>query len=130
MAKAIPVRIALEAVGELRHHIAIPQQDAVERLAGCDQLRTVLGEDDVIDQGITMTGGGSLLRDIATVLQDSTGLPVQVADDPMSCVALGAGRLPGVTVDPGRMAPAADDTIVAIVDEVFIPLATRGAAAG
>src|SRR5947209_4063794 len=39
-----------------------------------------------------MTGGGSLLREIATVLQDSTGLPVHVADDPMSCVALGAGR--------------------------------------
>src|SRR5206468_12106956 len=47
---------------------------------------------DVIDQGITMTGGGSLLRGIDTVLQDSTGLPVRVADDPMSCVALGAGR--------------------------------------
>jgi len=47
---------------------------------------------DVIDQGITMTGGGSLLRHISTVLQDSTGLPVRVADDPMSCVALGAGQ--------------------------------------
>src|SRR4029078_3697591 len=47
---------------------------------------------DVIDQGITMPGGGSLLRDFATVLQDSTGLPVRVADDRMSCVALGAGR--------------------------------------
>ena len=47
---------------------------------------------DVIDQGITMTGGGSLLRGIDTVLQDSTGLPVRIADDPMSCVALGAGR--------------------------------------
>ena len=47
---------------------------------------------DVIDQGITMTGGGSLLREFATVLADSTGLPVHVADDPMSCVALGAGR--------------------------------------
>ena len=46
---------------------------------------------DVIDQGITMTGGGSLLRDFSTVLQDSTGLPVHVADDPMLCVALGAG---------------------------------------
>ena len=47
---------------------------------------------DVIDQGITMTGGGSLLREFATVIQDSTGLPVHVADDPMSCVALGAGQ--------------------------------------
>jgi len=47
---------------------------------------------DVIDQGITMTGGGSLLREISSVLADETGLPVRVAEDPMSCVALGAGR--------------------------------------
>jgi len=47
---------------------------------------------DVIDQGITMTGGGSLLREISSVIADETGLPVRVAEDPMSCVALGAGR--------------------------------------
>ena len=47
---------------------------------------------DVIDEGITMTGGGSLLRDIAAVLADETGLPVRVAENPLSCVALGAGR--------------------------------------
>jgi rod shape-determining protein MreB len=47
---------------------------------------------DVIDAGIMMTGGGSLLRDIATVLQDETGLPVQVAENPLQCVALGAGQ--------------------------------------
>jgi rod shape-determining protein MreB len=47
---------------------------------------------DVIDQGITMTGGGSLLRDLDVVIQDSTGLPVHVAENPMSCVALGAGQ--------------------------------------
>jgi rod shape-determining protein MreB len=47
---------------------------------------------DVIDQGITMTGGGSLLREFTTVLQDSTGLPVHIADNAMSCVALGAGQ--------------------------------------
>jgi len=53
---------------------------------------------DVIDEGITMTGGGSLLRDIASVLKDETGLPVRVADNPLSCVALGAGR---TLEDPG-----------------------------
>lgn len=46
---------------------------------------------DVIDQGIMMTGGGSLLRDISIVLADETGLPVQVADNPLTCVARGAG---------------------------------------
>jgi rod shape-determining protein MreB and related proteins len=47
---------------------------------------------DVIDEGITLTGGGALLRGFDTVLQDSTGLLVRIADDPMSCVALGAGQ--------------------------------------
>jgi rod shape-determining protein MreB len=47
---------------------------------------------DVLDEGITMTGGGSLLRDLAIVVADETGLPVQVADDPLTCVARGAGR--------------------------------------
>ncbi|MEJ6011172.1 rod shape-determining protein [Novosphingobium aquae] len=47
---------------------------------------------DMIEGGITMTGGGSLLSEIATVLAEATGLPVVVADDPLHCVALGAGR--------------------------------------
>ena len=46
---------------------------------------------DIIDAGITMTGGGSLLREIDAVLADETGLPVRVADNPLQCVALGAG---------------------------------------
>ncbi|HJS39872.1 MAG TPA: rod shape-determining protein [Sphingomicrobium sp.] len=47
---------------------------------------------DIIDAGITMTGGGSLLEDIDGVLADETGLPVTVADNPLQCVALGAGQ--------------------------------------
>lgn len=61
---------------------------------------------DVIDQGITMTGGGSLLRGISSVLQDETGLPVRVAEDPMSCVALGAGRTLEDPVYRGALAKA------------------------
>ena len=47
---------------------------------------------DVIERGITLTGGAALLRDIDTVLADETGLPVKVADNPLHCVALGAGK--------------------------------------
>jgi rod shape-determining protein MreB len=47
---------------------------------------------DIVDNGIVLTGGGALLRDIDKVLSDETGLPVVVADDPLTCVALGAGR--------------------------------------
>ena len=48
---------------------------------------------DIIDAGITLTGGGSLLRDIDKVIADETGLPVVVADNPLHCVALGAGQV-------------------------------------
>ena len=47
---------------------------------------------DIIEQGITMTGGGALLRNIDRVLADETGLPVRVAEAPLRCVAFGAGR--------------------------------------
>jgi rod shape-determining protein MreB len=47
---------------------------------------------DIIESGIIMTGGGSLLPEIDTVLARETGLPVRVAENPLDCVALGAGR--------------------------------------
>ncbi len=47
---------------------------------------------DIIDGGIIMTGGGSLLPQIDTILAEETGLPVRVADNALDCVALGAGR--------------------------------------
>ena len=48
---------------------------------------------DMIDRGITLTGGGSLLRNMDKVLADETGLPVRLAEAPLYCVALGAGRV-------------------------------------
>ena len=47
---------------------------------------------DIVDQGIVLTGGGALLKGLDEVLRDETGLPVTVADDPLTCVALGTGR--------------------------------------
>jgi len=47
---------------------------------------------DIVDQGIVLTGGGALLGEIDTVIREATGLPVVVADDPLTCVALGTGR--------------------------------------
>jgi rod shape-determining protein MreB and related proteins len=61
---------------------------------------------DIIDAGITMTGGGSLLREIDAVLADETGLPVRVADNPMQCVALGAGMTLEDRVYRGALQPA------------------------
>jgi rod shape-determining protein MreB len=47
---------------------------------------------DIVDRGIVLTGGGALLKNLDVVLRDATGLPVSVADDALSCVALGTGR--------------------------------------
>jgi len=47
---------------------------------------------DIVDKGIVLTGGGALLSNLDFVLRHATGLPVSIADDPLSCVALGTGR--------------------------------------
>ncbi len=47
---------------------------------------------DIVDKGIVLTGGGALLGNIDYVLRHATGLPVSIADDPLSCVVLGTGR--------------------------------------
>ncbi|MGH8567127.1 MAG: rod shape-determining protein, partial [Gammaproteobacteria bacterium] len=48
---------------------------------------------DVSERGMVLTGGGALLRDIDRLLQEETGIPVIVADDPLTCVARGGGRV-------------------------------------
>jgi rod shape-determining protein MreB len=47
---------------------------------------------DIVDKGIVLTGGGGLLTNLDFVLRHATGLPVSLADDPLSCVVLGTGR--------------------------------------
>src|SRR5690242_7028100 len=47
---------------------------------------------DIVDKGIVMTGGGSLLKNLDYVLRYATGVPVTVADDPLACVAMGTGQ--------------------------------------
>lgn len=47
---------------------------------------------DIIDRGVVMTGGNAQVRDLDVLLTEEIGVPFYVADDPMACVALGAGR--------------------------------------
>jgi rod shape-determining protein MreB len=46
---------------------------------------------DIIDKGMILTGGGALLRNLAELLSEVTGVPCYVADDPLTCVAIGTG---------------------------------------
>ena len=47
---------------------------------------------DVAERGMVLTGGGALLRDLDRLLMEETGLPVIIAEDPLTCVARGGGR--------------------------------------
>ncbi|MFB0521589.1 MAG: rod shape-determining protein, partial [Desulfatiglandales bacterium] len=47
---------------------------------------------DVVDKGIVLTGGGALLKNLDVLLREETRLPITITDDPLSTVAIGAGR--------------------------------------
>jgi len=63
-----------------------------------DAIRTTLERTppelaaDIIDHGITLTGGGALLRGLDSLITQETGMPVHIADDPLDCVAEGTGK--------------------------------------
>jgi rod shape-determining protein MreB len=57
---------------------------------------------DVAERGIVLTGGGALLRDIDKLIMKEIGLPVVIADEPLTCVARGVGRILETTEEHGR----------------------------
>ena len=48
---------------------------------------------DIVDRGIVLAGGGSLIRGVDILLREETGLPVTVAEDPLSAVVMGTGKV-------------------------------------
>jgi len=76
----------LEALQEPLHGIVSAVKTALE------QTPPELGA-DVAERGIVLTGGGALLRDLDRLIMEETGLPVVMAEDPLTCVARGGGRV-------------------------------------
>ncbi len=70
-----------EPVGQIIEGVKVALEHTAPELAA-----------DIVDKGIVLTGGGSLLRNLDFVLRHATGLAVTLADDPLSCVALGTGH--------------------------------------
>jgi rod shape-determining protein MreB and related proteins len=75
----------LEALTDPLNNIVSAVKSALE------QTPPELGA-DIADKGMVLTGGGALLRDIDRLLMEETGLPVIVAEDPLTCVVKGSGR--------------------------------------
>jgi rod shape-determining protein MreB len=78
---------------EIRESLREPIMTIVETVRTCLERTPPELAADIIEKGVVLTGGGALLRGIAWLLQQVTKLPVRVADDPLSCAALGAGKL-------------------------------------
>lgn len=77
---------------EVREAMAEPITQILERVkAVLEQTPPELAA-DIVSRGIWLTGGGALLREFNTLLALETGIPVHVAEDPLSCVAIGTGK--------------------------------------
>ena len=81
--KALPVPIATQAKGSSAIWTGSP--------VSLENTPPELSA-DLVDMGLTLTGGGALLKNIDKRLSKETGLPVHIADDPLACVAIGTGK--------------------------------------
>jgi rod shape-determining protein MreB len=87
----LPRRLEIDSV-EVREAL----QDPINQII--DEIKKTLGQTppelaaDIVERGIVMTGGGSLLKGLPKLIAKETGVPVILAERPLDCVALGAGK--------------------------------------
>jgi rod shape-determining protein MreB len=84
-------RIAVLRSGEVAEAISEPVRAIVETIKTALEQTPPELAGDILDKGITLTGGGSLLANLDEVIRKETGVPVNVAADPLSTVVLGSG---------------------------------------
>ncbi|MFM7736025.1 MAG: rod shape-determining protein, partial [Alphaproteobacteria bacterium] len=78
---------------EIRDSLLEPINQIVEAVRiGLERCPPELAS-DIWDKGITLAGGGALLRNLDMLLREETGLPIMIAEDPLSAVAVGAGKI-------------------------------------
>jgi rod shape-determining protein MreB len=92
LSEGVPRSFSLNS-NEILEALQEPLQGIVQAVKqALEQTPPELGA-DVAERGIVLTGGGALLRHIDKLLMEETGLPVIVAEDPLTCVARGGGRI-------------------------------------
>jgi rod shape-determining protein MreB len=88
----IPKSIKLSSV-EVREALKEPIDAMVEALKQTLERTPPELAADIVDRGIVLTGGGALLRGLDKLLKEATNLNILIAEDPLLCVVLGAGRI-------------------------------------
>ncbi len=91
MVAGVPKTVVVNS-DEIREALSEPINAIVEAvLVALERTPPELAA-DIVDKGIVLTGGGSLLKNLDVLLREETGLPVMVCDDPISAVVLGSGK--------------------------------------
>jgi cell shape determining protein, MreB/Mrl family len=92
MIDGLPKNVVISG-GEVREAIAEPLADIVEAVKETLAETPPELSGDILDHGIMLTGGGALLRGLDKLISQETGMPVNVAEHPLDCVAEGTGRM-------------------------------------
>ena len=92
----LPKTISITSV-EIREALFDPVQAIVDASKSTLEQTPPELSADLIDRGIVMAGGGSLLRGLDKRIAEETGLPVHIADDPLTAVVLGTGQMLSMT---------------------------------
>jgi len=92
LAEGIPRRFTLNS-NEILEAVQEPLSGIVGAVKGALEQTPPELASDVAERGLILTGGGALLRDIDRLFMQETGLPVIIAEDPLTCVARGGGRV-------------------------------------
>ncbi|MDI6808711.1 MAG: rod shape-determining protein [Candidatus Eisenbacteria bacterium] len=88
----IPKTIRISSV-EVREALQEPIGAIVDAMRLCLEKTPPELSSDIVDKGIVMTGGASLLRGLDMLLREATNLPISIAQDPLTCVVLGSGKI-------------------------------------
>mgnify|MGYP002854601435 FL=1 len=87
----LPRRLEIDSV-EVREALKEPVKQIVEEIKNVISQTPPELASDIIDRGIVMTGGGSMLKGLPKLISKETGVPVILVENPLECVALGAGE--------------------------------------
>jgi rod shape-determining protein MreB len=91
LAEGLPRRLKINST-EILEALQEPLNQIVSAVkSALEQTPPELGA-DIADNGMVLTGGGALLRNLDRLLMEETGIPVVTADDPLTCVARGCGK--------------------------------------